>query len=95
VAGNEANAGLLNVVLTHYGVPLDKVQVSQIEPKNIAGAIADNQVDALFVAGPAPGHAIGEAVAPAARNGVAPGFIEIDQADAIAKRDPAFDSTNI
>jgi TRAP-type uncharacterized transport system substrate-binding protein len=95
VAGNEANAGLLNVVLTHYGVPLDKVQVSQIEPKNIASAIADNQADALFVAGPAAGHALGEAVAAATRNGVAPGFIEIDQADAIAKRDPAFDSTNI
>ena len=95
VTGNEANAGLLNVVLTHYGVPLDKVQVSQIEPKNIASAIADNQVDALFVAGPAAGHAIGEAVAAATRNGVAPGFIEIDQADAIAKRDPAFNSTNI
>jgi TRAP-type uncharacterized transport system substrate-binding protein len=95
VTGNEANAGLLNVVLTHYGVPLDKVQVSQIEPKNIASAIADNQVDALFVAGPAAGHAIGEAVAAATRNGVAPDFIEIDQADAIAKRDPAFDSTNI
>jgi TRAP-type uncharacterized transport system substrate-binding protein len=84
VTGNEANASLLNVVLTHYGVPLDKVQISQIEPKNIASAIADNQVDALFVAGPAPGHAIGEAVAAATRNGVAPGFIEIDQADAIA-----------
>jgi hypothetical protein len=41
------------------------------------------------------GHAIGEAVAAATRNGVAPGFIEIDQADAIAKREPAFDSTNI
>jgi hypothetical protein len=95
VTGNEANASLLNVVLTHYGVPADKVQISQIEPKNLASAIADNQVDALFVAGPAAGHAIGEAVAAATRNGVAPGFIEIDQADAIAKRDPAFDSTNI
>ncbi len=95
VTGNEANAGLLNVVLAHYGVPVDKVQISQIEPKNLASAIADNQVDALFVAGPAAGHGIGEAVAAATRNGVAPGFIEIDQADAIAKRDPAFDSTNI
>lgn len=95
VTGNEATAGLLNIVLKHYGVPLDKVQVSQIEPQNIASAIADNQVDVLFVAGPAAGHAIGEAVAAATRNGLAPGFIEIDQADAIAKRDPAFDSINI
>jgi TRAP-type uncharacterized transport system substrate-binding protein len=95
VTGNEATAGLLNIVLKHYGVPLDKVQVSQIEPKDIASAIADKQVDVLFVAGPAAGHAIGEAVAAATRNAVAPGFIEIDQADAIAKRDPAFDSINI
>jgi TRAP-type uncharacterized transport system substrate-binding protein len=95
VAGNEATTGLLHIVLKHYGVPLDKVQVSQIEPKDIASAIADKQVDVLFVAGPAAGHAIGEAVAAATRNAVAPGFIEIDQADAIAKRDPAFDSINI
>jgi TRAP-type uncharacterized transport system substrate-binding protein len=95
VTGNAATDGLLNVVLKHYGVPLDKVQVSQIEPKDIASAIADKQVDVLFVAGPAAGHAIGEAVAAATRNAVAPGFIEIDQADAIAKRDPAFDSINI
>jgi hypothetical protein len=60
VTGNEANASLLNVVLTHYGVPADKVQISQIEPKNLASAIGDNQVDALFVTGPAAGHAIGE-----------------------------------
>jgi len=78
-----------------YGVPLDKTQISEIDPNALANAVNNNQVDVLFVAGPATGHAIGEAVAAATRNGTAPSFIEIDQADGIAKRDPAFDSTNI
>src|SRR4029077_8218068 len=34
--GNEATTDLLDVVLNHYGVPLDKVQVSQIDPANLA-----------------------------------------------------------
>jgi TRAP-type uncharacterized transport system substrate-binding protein len=95
VTGNEASAELLNVVLTHYGVPLDKVQVSSIDPTNLAAAVAGNQVDVIFVAGPTSGHAISEAVAAATRDGTAPTFIEIDQAEGIAKRDPAFDSIDI
>jgi hypothetical protein len=84
VTGNEASANLLNLVLKHYGVPLDKVQISEIDPNALANAVNNNQVDVLFVAGPATGHAIGEAVAVATRNGTAPSFIEIDQADGIA-----------
>lgn len=95
VGGNEANAALLELVLNHYGVPIDKVTLSEIDPKNLAGAIKNKQVDALFVAGAATGRAIASAVAAATQNGVAPTFIEIDQADGIAKRHPAFDSVDI
>ncbi len=95
VTGNEATAGLLELVLSHYGVPLAKVTVSQIDPKNLADAIKDNQIDALFVAGAATGRDISNAVAAATVNGKAPSFIEIDQADGIAKRNPAFDSIDI
>ncbi len=95
VTGNEATTDLLDVVLNHYGVALGQVQISLIDPKNLADAIHANQVDALFVAGAATGKAISDAVAAAAQNGVAPTFIEIDQADGIAKRNPAFDSIDI
>jgi TRAP-type uncharacterized transport system substrate-binding protein len=95
VTGNEATAGLLELVLSHYGVPLAKVAVSQIDPKNLADAIKGNQIDALFVAGAATGRDISNAVAAATVNGKAPSFIEIDQADGIAKRNPAFDSIDI
>jgi TRAP-type uncharacterized transport system substrate-binding protein len=95
VTGNEASADLLGVVLNHYGVPLDKVQVSQIDPTNLADAVQKNAVDVIFVAGAATGAAISDAVKAATQNGVAPTFVEIDQADGIAKRNIAFDSVEI
>jgi TRAP-type uncharacterized transport system substrate-binding protein len=95
VTGNEATTDLLGVVLNHYGVPPDKVQVSQIDPANLADAVHKNAVDVIFVAGAATGQAIGDAVKAATQNGVAPTFVEIDQADGIAKRNIAFDSVEI
>jgi TRAP-type uncharacterized transport system substrate-binding protein len=95
VTGNEATTGLLELLLSHYGVPLAKVTISQIDPDNLADAIKNKQVDALFVAGSATGAAISSAVAAATQDGKAPTFIEIDQADGIAKRNPAFDSVDI
>jgi TRAP-type uncharacterized transport system substrate-binding protein len=95
VTGSVATRDLLDVVLKHYGVPPDKVEVSQIDPNNLAEAVKANQIDAIFVAGAATGQAITEAVAAASQNGTAPSFIAIDQADGIAKRNPAFESVDI
>ena len=95
VTGNEATRGLLELVLSHYGVPLDKMKISDIDPKDVADAVKDNKVDALLVAGPATGNAISDVIAAATRDGVAPNFIAIEQADGIAKRQPAFDSVSV
>jgi hypothetical protein len=82
-------------VLDHYGVPSAKVSVTEIAPNNIADAVKNNQVDVLFVAGAATGTAISEAVKAASRNGEAPSFVAIEQADGIAKRNPVFDAVDI
>ena len=95
VTGNEATSGLLELVLSHYGVPLAKVTVAQIDPDHVADAVKNHQVDALFVAGAATSRAISNTVAAATVNGQAPSFIAIDQADGIAKRQPAFDSVDV
>jgi TRAP-type uncharacterized transport system substrate-binding protein len=95
VSGNEATTGLLELVLSHYGVPRDKVTISSIDPRDIPAAIRNHQVDVLFVAGAATSPAISSVIAAATGNGAAPNFIEIDQADGIAKRNPAFDSIDI
>src|SRR5215468_2113619 len=95
VSGNEATTGLLELVLSHYGVPRDKVKISSIDPRDIPAAIRNHQVDVLFVAGAATSPVISSVIAAATVNGAAPNFIEIDQADGIAKRNPAFDSIDI
>jgi hypothetical protein len=95
VTGNEATAGLLELLLSHYGVPIAQVKVSEIKPDTVAEAVKNNQVDVLFVAGAATGRAISNTVAAATRDGTAPTFIAVDQADGIAKRHPAFDSVDI
>ena len=95
VSGNEATTALLELVLNHYGVPRDKVTISSIDPRDIPAAIRKYQVDVLFVARAATSPAISSVIAAATVNGAAPNFIEIDQADGIAKRNPAFDSIDI
>jgi TRAP-type uncharacterized transport system substrate-binding protein len=95
VTGSEATPDLLDVVLNHYGVPAGKVQVSLIDPKDLADSIHNNLVDVVFVAGAATGQAITDAVAAASHNTDAPTFIEIDQADGIAARNIAFDKADI
>jgi TRAP-type uncharacterized transport system substrate-binding protein len=95
IAGNEASKGLLELLLSHYGVVLSTVTLSEIELNNVADAIKNNQVDVLFAAGPATGQAISSAVTASTVNGAAPTFIAIDQAEGIAKRNPAFDSVDI
>jgi TRAP-type uncharacterized transport system substrate-binding protein len=95
VTGNEATPELLNIVLNHYGVPAAQVQISQIDPKNVADAVKAQQVDVLFVAGAATGQALNEVVTAATQNGQAPSFIAIDQAEGIAKRNLAFNSIDI
>jgi TRAP-type uncharacterized transport system substrate-binding protein len=95
VTGDAATKKLLDVVLSHYGVPLNQVQVSLIEPNHIAEAAKAQQVDVLFVAGGETGQAINDAIAAATVDGQAPSFIPIDQAEGMAKRSPAFGSIDI
>jgi hypothetical protein len=45
VTGNAATPEVLDVVLSHYGVPLNQVQVSLIDPSHIAEAVKALQVD--------------------------------------------------
>jgi NMT1-like family len=95
VTGNAASREILGVVLSHYGVPLDQVQISLIDPGRVAEAIKALEVDVLFVAGAETGQAINEVVAASTVNGRAPSFIPIDQAEGMAKRNPAFQSVDV
>jgi TRAP-type uncharacterized transport system substrate-binding protein len=95
VTGNAATPEVLGVVLNHYGVLLNQVQISLIDPNRIADAAKAREVDVLFVAGAETGQAINDVVAAATINGRAPSFIPIDQAEGLAKRSPAFQSIDV
>src|SRR5262249_44534202 len=69
VGGNEGTTGLLELVLSHYGVPREKVTFSSIDPRDIPAAISTHQVDVLFVAGAATSPAISSVIAAATTNG--------------------------
>jgi TRAP transporter TAXI family solute receptor len=95
VLQSEASPDLLRDVLQQYEIPLTKVQVVEVEPQKLKKAIQDNQLDAILVAGPVSGKAIAEAVTAASNGKEGPTFIEIDQAEAIAQRQTAYEKFSI
>jgi TRAP-type uncharacterized transport system substrate-binding protein len=95
VARSEATPELLRIVLEHYKVPPEKVQTVIVEPDNLKTAIQEGQIDVVLAAGPVTGHVIAQAVAAASTDKKGPTIIPIDQAEAIAKRIPAYDSDDI
>jgi TRAP-type uncharacterized transport system substrate-binding protein len=90
VARSAASPDLLQVVLKHYGIPSEKVQTLTIEPANLKAAIRDRTVDVILVAGPAGGQVIADTIAATSDVKRGPTFIEIEQAEAIAARVPAY-----
>jgi TRAP-type uncharacterized transport system substrate-binding protein len=95
VTDDAAATELLDVVLRHYGVAAEKIDMVPIASEGLADAVKAGRVDVIFVAGSATGRMVSAAVTAATQNGRAPRFIAIDQADGIAKRNPAFDSVDI
>jgi hypothetical protein len=95
VTHGEANRDLLNLVLGHYGVAQEKVEIVKVELQNLKAAIHDKLIEAVLVVGPLTGQLMAESVAAASFNKKGPTFIEVDQAEAIAKRMPAYASVEI
>jgi hypothetical protein len=95
LARTEASPDLLHIVLNHYGVPTDKVEIINVEPKDLAVAVRDHWFDALLVVGPATSKALTTAVTATTVKNQGPSFIAIDQADGISERTPAFEKVEI
>jgi TRAP-type uncharacterized transport system substrate-binding protein len=94
VTGDEATTDILKFLLSRYAV-FGKVQVSLVDPAHVAAAVKNKQIDALFVVSSVSGEAIDKLIVAATVNGQAPGFIAIDHADGIAKRNPAFQAMTL
>ena len=91
----DTNVQLLNVILKQYDIPADKVQVVMIDPNDVAAAIRDDKVDAILVAGPLTGKTITDVATAASTAKEGPTFLSIGESEAIERRFPNFEATEI
>jgi TRAP-type uncharacterized transport system substrate-binding protein len=72
-----------------------KIGVIQFDPNNVASAIKDNNVDVIMSVGPVGSRITADAIAAATRGKEAPTFLKIDASEAIAEREPIYESGEI
>ena len=72
-----------------------KISIVQFDPNNVASAIRDSNVDVIMSVGPVGSPITADAIAAATRGKEAPTFIPIDASEAIAERDPVYESGEI
>ncbi len=80
--------------LTKPNAP-DKIGVVQYDPTNVAAAIRDSNVDVIMSVGPVSSTITADAISAATRDKEPPKFLAIDAAEAIAERNPIYESTEI
>jgi TRAP-type uncharacterized transport system substrate-binding protein len=90
------DGSLLWPVLDYYGIQRDKTKHVNVAPEDVANAIRQKKVDAIIVVGPVVSKQIGDTVGEAARGAKgAIDFIDIEEANAIAKRIPALEAVEV
>ena len=90
------DGSLLWPVFDYYGIPRDKAKHVEVAPDEVANAIRLKKVDAIVVVGSLVSKQVADTVSEAARGAKgAIDFIDIEEADAIAKRIPALESIEV
>jgi TRAP-type uncharacterized transport system substrate-binding protein len=90
------DGALLTPVLDYYGITRDKAKYVSLPPDEVTSALRQKKVDAVLIVGPIASKQVSDVVAEAAR--ATKGsitFIEIEEADAIAKRIPALEKLEV
>ena len=83
-------------VLEYYGVTRDNTRHVALQSDEIASAFLEKKVDAMIAVGPVTAKQMHEAIADAARGmDGAIQFVEIEEAEAIAKRIPALEQIEV
>jgi TRAP-type uncharacterized transport system substrate-binding protein len=72
-----------------------KIGVYQFETANVGPAIRDGNFDAIMSVGPVSSPVTADAIIAATRGKEPPTFLKIDAAEAIAERNPIYESTEI
>jgi TRAP-type uncharacterized transport system substrate-binding protein len=72
-----------------------KISIVQFDPNNVSSAIRDSNVDVIMSVGPVGSPITADAIAAATRGKEAPTFLAINAAEAIAEREPVYESGEI
>ncbi|WP_320416106.1 TAXI family TRAP transporter solute-binding subunit [Bradyrhizobium roseum] len=95
IGRTQANVTLLRVILKESGIDPDKVAVSQFATNQIGEMARDPSVDAFMAVGPLKSKITIDAIAATATARGEPKFLPVDIADAIAKKNPIYESEEI
>ena len=95
IGRTQANVTLLRVILKESGINPDKVTISQFATNQIGEMAKDQSVDAFMAVGPLKSKITVDAIAATAAARGEPKFLPIEVADAIAKKNPIYESEEI
>jgi TRAP transporter TAXI family solute receptor len=95
IGRTQANVALLRAILKESGVNPDKVAISQFATNQIGEMAKDQSVDAFMAVGPLKSKITVDAIAATATARGEPKFLPVDVADAIAKKNPIYESEEI
>jgi TRAP transporter TAXI family solute receptor len=94
--GAPGNDILLRTILSQYEVLPDDVFVVPLAPGDVAAAVRDNRIDALFAVGVPSGGIVGQAVNDVAKGGNgAPKLLGVGEAKAMAQASPTLETVTI
>lgn len=95
IGRTEANVKLLRTVLKESGIDPEKVAVSQFATNQTTDMARDPSLDAFMAVGPLKSKITVDAIAATAAARGEPKFLPIEVADAIAKKNPIYESEEI
>src|SRR3954451_19381787 len=95
IGRTQANVTLLRVILKESGINPDKVTISQFGTNQINEMARDPSIDAFMAVGPLKSKITVDAIAATATARGEPKFLSVDVADAIAKKNPIYESEEI
>jgi TRAP transporter TAXI family solute receptor len=95
IGRTQANVTLLRVILKESGIDPDKVTINQYATSQIGEMARDPSVDAFMAVGPLKSKITVDAIAATATARGEPKFLPVDVADAIAKKNPIYESEEI
>ena len=95
IGRTQANVTLLRVILKESGINPDKVTITQFATDKIGEMAKDQTIDAFMAVGPLKSKITVDAIAATAVARGEPKFLPVDVADAIAKKNPVYESEEI